>query len=58
LLSGEKVDRGSFAAAPGGLDTLVFAGDIGGNAPLASRLAVRVIRMDEELMMARPVARL
>jgi len=80
---------GSFAAALGGLDTLVFAGGIGENAPLiraricdglgflgielneernanaaalisndASRVAVRVIRTDEELMIARSVARL
>ena len=75
---------GSFAAALGGLDTLVFAGGIGENAPLvrarvcdgldflginlnessnahggavisadASRVTVRVIRTDEELMIAR-----
>ena len=80
---------GSFAAALGGLDTLVFAGGIGENstvvrqrictglgflgielnedcnaqnAPLISsnntRVAVRVIRTDEELMIARSVARL
>ena len=80
---------GSFAAALGGLDTLVFAGGIGENAPLvrariceglsflgieldesrnaetadvissdASRVAVRVIRTDEELMIARSVCRL
>ena len=79
---------GSFAAALGGLDTLVFAGGIGENAPLvrariceglsflgielnesrnaetagvistdASRVAVRVIRTDEELMIARSVCR-
>jgi acetate kinase len=79
---------GSFAAALGGLDTLVFAGGIGENAPLvrtricegldflgieldksrnaktagiistdASRVAVRVIRTDEELMIARSVLR-
>ncbi len=78
---------GSFAAALGGLDTLVFAGGIGENAPLvraricqglsflglelnearnaetsgvistdASRVAVRVIRTDEELMIARSVS--
>ena len=78
---------GSFAAALGGLDTLVFAGGIGENAPLvrericdglgflgieleqkrnaenaplispdASRAKVRVIRTDEELMIARSVA--
>ncbi len=75
---------GSFAAALGGLDTLIFAGGIGENAPLvraricagleflgveidekqnaaneglistaASRAAVRIIRTDEELMIAR-----
>ena len=75
---------GSFAAALGGLDTLVFAGGIGENSPLvrericdglgflgieldqkrnttnsplispdAARLTVRVIRTDEELMIAR-----
>jgi len=80
---------GSFAAALGGLDTVVFAGGIGENAPLirericngmsflgiglddarnvanaslistdASRVAVRVIRTDEELMIARSVGRL
>ena len=74
---------GAFAAALGGLDTLVFAGGIGENAPCirdriceglgflgieltrsvtrrmrgvistdASRVAVRVIRTDEELMIA------
>jgi len=79
---------GSFAAALGGLDTLVFAGGIGENAPpvraricdgldflgieldetrnathapLIStddcRAAVRVIRTDEELMIARSVSR-
>jgi acetate kinase len=79
---------GSFAAALGGLDTLVFAGGIGENAPLVrgricdelgflgielnegrntknaslistdgSRVAVRVIRTDEELMIARSVIR-
>jgi acetate kinase len=79
---------GSFAAALGGLDTLVFAGGIGENAPLvrariceglgflgielnesrnaenaavistdAGRVAVRVIRTDEELMIARSVLR-
>ena len=77
---------GSFAAALGGLDTLVFAGGIGENAPLvraricdglgflgieieerrnaasegvistnASRATVRVIRTDEDLMIARSV---
>ena len=79
---------GSFAAALGGLDTLVFAGGIGENAPLirericegigflgialdnvrntanaslisaeASPVTVRVIRTDEELMIARSVSR-
>ena len=79
---------GAFAAALGGLDTLVFAGGIGENAPLvraricdglgflgieleekrnvanagvisaaASRVAVRVIHTDEELMIARSVCR-
>jgi acetate kinase len=79
---------GSFVAALGGLDTLVFAGGIGENAPLvrsricqglqffgieldeecnmvnanvistaASRVKVRVIRTDEELMIARSVRR-
>lgn len=80
---------GSFAAALGGLDTLVFAGGIGENAPPvrariceglgflgielseernrqtaavistdASRVTVRVIRTDEELMIARSTYRL
>ena len=79
---------GSFAAALGGVDTLVFAGGIGENAPPvrericaglgflgielaeernaksallissdASLVRVRVIRTDEELMIARSVAR-
>ena len=79
---------GAFAAALGGLDTLVFAGGIGENAPPvraricdglgflgieleekqnaanegvisgpASRVAVRVIRTDEELMIAKTVCR-
>ena len=79
---------GSFAAALGGLDTLVFAGGIGENAPLirkricdglgflgieltqkrnaknaplispnAGRVKVRVIRTDEEFMIARSVTR-
>jgi len=79
---------GSFAAALGGLNTLVFAGGIGENAPVvrarichgldflgialnesrnkeaagvistdASRVTVRVIRTDEELMIARSVCR-
>ena len=77
---------GAFAAALGGLDTLVFAGGIGENAPLVraricdglgflgialsesrnaetagvistdpSRATVRVIRTDEDLMIARSV---
>ena len=80
---------GAYAAALGGLDTLVFAGGIGENAPLIrkricdglaflgiqlnqkrnaknatqispdeSRVTVRVIRTDEELMIARSVTRL
>jgi acetate kinase len=79
---------GAFAAAFGGLDTLVFAGGIGENAPLiraricagleflgieldekrnaanegvisvaAGRVAVRVIRTNEELMIAKMVCR-
>lgn len=79
---------GSFAAAIGGLDTLVFAGGIGENAPAVrericdglgflglelnetrnaegaavisapnSRVTVRVIRTDEERMIARSVCR-
>jgi acetate kinase len=79
---------GAFAAALGGLDTLVFAGGIGEGAPLirericdelgflgieldqernaknaplisadAGRVRVRVIRTDEELMIARSTAR-
>jgi acetate kinase len=79
---------GSFAAALGGLDTLVFAGGIGENCPAirariceglgflgiemnelsnvkcapvispdTGRVAVRVIRTDEELMIARSVIR-
>jgi acetate kinase len=79
---------GSFAAALGGLDTLVFAGGIGENAALirkricedldflgiklnqkrnaknaplissdAGRVKVRVIRTDEDLMIARSVTR-
>ena len=79
---------GSYAATLGGLDTLVFAGGIGENAPVvraricerleclgikldktrnaknavkiskdASRVMVRVIRTDEELMIARSVLR-
>jgi acetate kinase len=79
---------GAFAAALGGIDTLVFAGGIGENAPLirermceglgflgieldpqrnaknamlispdAGRVKVRVIRTDEELMIARSVVR-
>jgi acetate kinase len=77
---------GAFAAALGGIDTLVFAGGIGENAPTiraricvgleflgieledrrnaanecvissaASRVAVRMIRTDEELMIAKTV---
>lgn len=80
---------GAYAAALGGLDTLVFAGGIGENAPLirericagldflglklhrgrntrnaaristdSARVTVRVIRTDEELVIARLVARL
>ena len=80
---------GAFAAALGGLDTFVFAGGIGENAPLvrariceglaflgielsesrnaetagvistdASRVTVRVIRTDEDLMIARSVCRI
>ena len=79
---------GSFAAALGGLDILVFAGGIGENAPLVrericdglgflgielngerntnnaslistdgGRVVVRIIRTDEELMIARSVIR-
>jgi len=79
---------GSFAAALGGLDTLIFAGGIGENAPIirericdglgflgveidqkrnaknaplispaVGRVKVRVIRTDEELMIARSVIR-
>jgi acetate kinase len=79
---------GAYAAALGGLDTLVFAGGIGENAPAirtricdglgflgieleekrnaanegvistaASRVPVRVIRTDEELMIAKTVCR-
>jgi acetate kinase len=80
---------GAFAAALGGLDTLVFAGGIGENAPPVrericdglgflgieldrecnaksaplissgiGRVKVRVIRTDEELMIARSVSRI
>jgi len=80
---------GAFAAALGGLNTLVFAGGIGENAPLvrariceglgflgitlnesrnaeaaevistdAGRVTVRVIRTDEDLMIARSVNRI
>ena len=80
---------GSFAAALGGLDTVVFAGGIGENAPVIrqricnhldflglklgqrqnarnaplissskSRVRVRVIRTNEEIMIARSVCRL
>ena len=79
---------GAFAAALGGLDTLVFAGGIGENAPIvraricdglgflgieleekqnmanagvisasASRVPVRVIRTDEESMIAKTICR-
>jgi acetate kinase len=79
---------GAFAAALGGLDTIIFAGGIGENCPpgraricagldflgvelnakrnranaavistTSSRVAVRVIRTDEELMIARTVSR-
>ena len=79
---------GAFAAALGGLDTIVFAGGIGENAPLirericdglgflgihlhrsrngtngpliskdTGRVTVRVIRTDEDLMIARSVSR-
>jgi acetate kinase len=79
---------GAFTAALGGLDTLVFAGGIGENAPVVraricdgleflgleldqkrnkfsapiistpgSKVTVRVIRTDEEIMLARSVAR-
>jgi acetate kinase len=79
---------GAFAAALGGLDTLIFAGGIGENAPTvrariceglgflgiefdkkrnaadedvistaASRVAVRVMHTDEELMIAKTVCR-
>lgn len=85
---GVKKWIGSFAAALGGVDTLVFAGGIGENAPLirericdglgflgirlsskrnarngplishaSGRVSVRVIRTDEELMIARSVCR-
>jgi acetate kinase len=80
---------GSYAAALGGLDTLVFAGGIGENSPVvrrriceglnflgleldnsrnaksaavisknSSRVTVRVIHTDEELMIARSVSRI
>lgn len=79
---------GAFAAALGGLDTLVFAGGIGENEPLvrarildgrgflgidldekqnlanagvisteASRVTVRVIHTDEEIMIAKTICR-
>jgi acetate kinase len=79
---------GAFTAALGGLDTLVFAGGIGENAPVVrtricdglqflglkldqkrnkvsapvisaptSKVTVRVIRTDEEIMLARSVLR-
>ena len=84
-----KKQIGAHAAALGGLDTLVFAGGIGENAPAvrarigeglgflgieldaarnavhadvistdASRVRVRVIRTDEEQMIARSVCRI
>jgi len=80
---------GAFTAALGGLDTLVFAGGIGENAPVvraricdglqflglkfdqrrnaasapiisapSSKITVRVIRTDEEIMLARSVSRI
>jgi acetate kinase len=77
---------GAFAAALGGVDTLVFAGGIGENSPVvraricagleflgievgeaesagvistrSSKVTVRVIRTDEELMIARSVRRI
>ena len=80
---------GAFAAALGGVDTLVFAGGIGENAPIVraricdglgflgialseprnaetagvistddSRVTVRVIRTDEDVMIARSVRRI
>jgi acetate kinase len=80
---------GAYAAALGGLDTLVFAGGVGENAPVirlricvdlgflgiqldetrnassepvissaAGRVAVRVIRTDEEIMIAQAVGRI
>jgi acetate kinase len=83
-----KKGIGSFAAALGGVEALVFSGGIGENAPVirkriceglgflgielsssrnarnadtisrpSSRVVVRVIRADEELMIARSVAR-
>ncbi len=90
LCSADEIKKwiGAFAAALGGLDTLVFAGGIGENAPpvraricdglgflgieleeklnaanegvisaAASRVAVRVIHTDEELMIAKTVCR-
>ncbi len=84
-----KKQIGAFAAAMGGIDTLVFSGGIGENSPLirsrictgldflgiemaepfnsanenvisteTSRVAVRVIRTDEEQMIARHTSRL
>jgi acetate kinase len=84
-----KKKVGAFAAALGGVDTLVFAGGIGENAPIvraricdgleflgieleekrnasneavisanAGRVAVRVIRTDEEWMIANTVCRI
>jgi acetate kinase len=60
---------GAFAAALGGVDTLVFAGGIGEHAPVVrARICdgldflgiktIRVIHTDEELMIARSVVRL
>jgi acetate kinase len=55
---------GAFPAALGGLDTLAFAGGIGENAANesvissdASRISLRVVRADDELMIARAVCR-
>ena len=84
-----KKGIGAFAAALGGLDSLIFSAGIGENAPVirericdglgflgieldqarnaknapvisadAGRVAVRIIRTDEEIMIARSVARL
>ena len=87
MLSGKKW-IGAYAAALGGVDTLVFAGGIGENAPIVraricdglcflgiefdekrnaanadvistetSRVTVRVMHTDEELMIAKTVCR-